>query len=71
MELAMYNAAELTTGRLRLRRWQPADAEPFPILNADPRTVQYVPGPMSRRERAPQGRLARPPQELLTCTFTP
>ena len=46
----MRDTAELTTRRLRLRSWQPADAEPFAILNADPRTVQYVPGPLSRRD---------------------
>lgn len=46
----MHDKAELTTRRLRLRRWQPADAEPFAILNADLRTVQYVPGPLSRAD---------------------
>jgi RimJ/RimL family protein N-acetyltransferase len=41
---------ELETSRLRLRGWLPADAERFTALNADPRVVEYLPGPISRGE---------------------
>ena len=41
---------ELQTDRLRLRRWLPADREPFAAMNADPRVTEYLPGPMSREE---------------------
>ncbi|MGE3537878.1 MAG: GNAT family N-acetyltransferase [Candidatus Tectimicrobiota bacterium] len=39
---------ELHTERLRLRRWVPADRVPFAALNADPRVIEYLPGPLSR-----------------------
>jgi RimJ/RimL family protein N-acetyltransferase len=42
--------AELRTQRLRLRRWLPDDREPFARLNADPRVVEFFPGPLSRAE---------------------
>jgi RimJ/RimL family protein N-acetyltransferase len=34
---------ELTTPRLRLRRWQPTDLPPFTELNADPLAMQFMP----------------------------
>lgn len=41
---------ELHTERLRLRRWLPSDRSPFAELNADPRVVEFLPGPLSRQE---------------------
>lgn len=41
---------ELQTDRLRLRRWLAADRAPFAALNADPRVMEYLPGPLSREE---------------------
>lgn len=41
---------ELRTERLLLRRWHPEDREPFAALNADPRVVEFLPGPLSRAE---------------------
>lgn len=41
---------ELRTERLRLRRWLPADREPFAALNADPRVMEYFPALLSREE---------------------
>jgi len=38
----------LRTERLVLRRWLPADAEPFAALNADPEVTRFVGGPMTR-----------------------
>ena len=34
----------LTTPRLKLRRWQEADREPFQRINADPRVMEFMPG---------------------------
>ncbi|HEY5193678.1 MAG TPA: GNAT family N-acetyltransferase [Solirubrobacteraceae bacterium] len=34
---------ELSTARLRLRRWREADREPFAELNADPYVMEYFP----------------------------
>jgi len=42
--------SELRTRRLYLRRWSPDDREPFARLNADPRVVEFLPGPLSRAE---------------------
>lgn len=39
---------ELTTPRLRLRRWQSADREPFAAMNADPEVMTYFPAVMDR-----------------------
>jgi RimJ/RimL family protein N-acetyltransferase len=39
----------LTTGRLLLRRWRDADRQPFQILNADPRVMEFMP-----RQLAPE-----------------
>ncbi|HUE73729.1 MAG TPA: GNAT family N-acetyltransferase [Pirellulaceae bacterium] len=41
---------ELRTERLLLRHWRPEDREPFAALNADPRVVEFLPGPSSRAE---------------------
>jgi RimJ/RimL family protein N-acetyltransferase len=41
---------ELRTKRLLLRRWLPADRPPFARLNADPRVVEFLPGPLSPEE---------------------
>src|ERR1043166_546005 len=41
---------EIRTERLLLRRWLPSDREPFAALNADPRVVEYLAGPLSREE---------------------
>ena len=40
----------LTTQRLLLRRWQPADREPFARLNADSRVRAHFPSVLSRQE---------------------
>jgi RimJ/RimL family protein N-acetyltransferase len=43
------NAPErLTTERLVLRRWQPADREPFAAMNADPRVMEHFLSPLDR-----------------------
>jgi RimJ/RimL family protein N-acetyltransferase len=41
---------ELRTARLRLRRWVPADLEPFAALNADVRVMEHFAAPLSREE---------------------
>lgn len=41
---------ELKTDRLLLRRWVPADREPFAALNADPRVTEHLPAALSRQE---------------------
>lgn len=41
---------ELTTARLRLRRWRGADLEPFAALNADPVVMEHFPAPLTRTE---------------------
>jgi len=41
---------ELVTERLLLRRWRPADREPFAAMNADPRVMEHFPAPLSRAE---------------------
>jgi RimJ/RimL family protein N-acetyltransferase len=41
---------ELRTERLLLRRWRPQDREPFAQLNADPRVVEFLPGPLTQQE---------------------
>ena len=40
----------ITTERLLLRRWTPADREPFAALNADPAVAEFLPGPLTRAE---------------------
>jgi RimJ/RimL family protein N-acetyltransferase len=41
---------ELTTPRLRLRRWRVEDRAPFAALNADPRVMEHMPRLLSRQE---------------------
>jgi ribosomal-protein-alanine N-acetyltransferase len=40
----------LHTERLLLRRWRPADQEPFAALNADPVVMEHFQAPLSRAE---------------------
>lgn len=40
----------LHTERLLLRRWLPADREPFARMNADPRVMTHFPSVLSREE---------------------
>jgi RimJ/RimL family protein N-acetyltransferase len=40
----------LRTDRLWLRRWLPDDREQYARLNADPRVVEFLPGPLTREE---------------------
>lgn len=40
----------LETSRLLLRRWRPEDREPFARLNADPRVMEYLSGPIRRED---------------------
>jgi ribosomal-protein-alanine N-acetyltransferase len=39
---------ELSTPRLLMRRWRPADREPFAALNADPEVMRYFEKPLDR-----------------------
>ena len=39
-----------STERLLLREWRTADREPFAQLNADPRVMEFMAGPLSREE---------------------
>ncbi|MEQ1872007.1 MAG: GNAT family N-acetyltransferase [Vicinamibacterales bacterium] len=43
-------ATEISTERLRLRTWVPADREPFAALNADPSVMEHFLAPLSRPE---------------------
>ena len=38
----------MRTERLLMRRWRPADREPFAALNADPQVMAHFPGPLDR-----------------------
>lgn len=40
----------LTTDRLILRRWLPADVDPFAELNADPEVMRFMPKRLTRDE---------------------
>jgi RimJ/RimL family protein N-acetyltransferase len=40
----------IQTARLRLRRWQPADREPFAAMNADPRVMEFFTAVLTREE---------------------
>ena len=42
--------SDTQTPRLKLRRWSPADIEPFHKLNADPAVMQFFPAPLTRDE---------------------
>ena len=39
---------ELLTTRLRMRRWRPADREPFAAMNADPEVMRHFPAVLDR-----------------------
>ena len=39
---------ELSTARLRLRRWRPSDLDPFASMNADPRVAEFLPSVLDR-----------------------
>ncbi|MFI5028947.1 MAG: GNAT family N-acetyltransferase [Solirubrobacterales bacterium] len=41
---------ELSTRRLKLRRWRTEDREPFAALNADPAVMEFFATPLSRGE---------------------
>lgn len=41
---------EVTTARLRLRRWLPSDREPFAAMNADPRVMEFLPELLTREK---------------------
>jgi RimJ/RimL family protein N-acetyltransferase len=41
---------EIRTERLLLRRWHPSDRAPFAALNADPRVIEFLPGPLTREQ---------------------
>jgi RimJ/RimL family protein N-acetyltransferase len=41
---------ELTTTRLRLRRWRDSDLEPFAAMNADPKVMEFYPDLYTRPE---------------------
>lgn len=43
-------STSLRTGRLLLRRWEPADREPFAAMNADPEVMEHFPAPLTRAE---------------------
>ena len=40
----------IETPRLHLRRWHDSDREPFALINADPRVMEFFPKCLSRRE---------------------
>jgi RimJ/RimL family protein N-acetyltransferase len=40
----------LTTRRLTLRQWRPADLEPFAALNADPAVMEFLPALLTREQ---------------------
>lgn len=44
------SAHELTTRRLRLRRWREEDLQPFSEMNADPEVMEFFPAPLTRDE---------------------
>jgi RimJ/RimL family protein N-acetyltransferase len=41
---------ELETDRLLLRRWTPADAEVFAVINADPAVMEHIGEPLTREQ---------------------
>jgi ribosomal-protein-alanine N-acetyltransferase len=41
---------DLSTSRLRLRRWRAADREPFAAMNADPVVMEYFPDRLTREQ---------------------
>jgi RimJ/RimL family protein N-acetyltransferase len=45
----MTESVELATARLLMRRWHPADGDPFAALNADALVMEHFPAPLDRR----------------------
>lgn len=41
---------ELSTDRLRLRRWQAGDRKPFARMNSDPRVTEFLAAPLTAAE---------------------
>lgn len=41
---------DLSTSRLRLRRWRAADREPFAAMNADPVVMEYFPDRLTQEQ---------------------
>ena len=46
----MSQPPEMRTERLLLRRWRPADREPFAAMNTDPRVMKHYSSTLSREE---------------------
>lgn len=46
----MAELIEFDTERLRLRQWCAADREPFAVLNADSKVMEFYPAPLGRAE---------------------
>jgi RimJ/RimL family protein N-acetyltransferase len=46
-EIRIEIRTEIETERLILRRWREADREPFRRINADPRVMEHMPGPLA------------------------
>jgi RimJ/RimL family protein N-acetyltransferase len=44
----MTEPIEFETKRLRLRQWKSSDREPFAVLNADPRVMEFFPATLDR-----------------------
>ncbi|MFO0350685.1 MAG: GNAT family N-acetyltransferase, partial [Alphaproteobacteria bacterium] len=40
----------MCTPRLILRPWRPEDVEPFAAMNADPLTMRFMPGLLTREQ---------------------
>jgi RimJ/RimL family protein N-acetyltransferase len=59
--------SELLTPRLRLRRWQPSDLEPFAAMNADPRVTEFLPTRPDRQ--ATEAMIARAEASFVTSGF--
>ena len=49
----MSDCPELHTDRLLMRRWRPEDRDAFAVINADPRVMRFLGGPLSS-ERSDQ-----------------
>jgi RimJ/RimL family protein N-acetyltransferase len=41
---------QIETTRLILRHWRDSDREPFAQMNADPRVMEFMPAPLTRKE---------------------
>lgn len=46
----MNELIEFETDRLRLRQWKASDRDPFAVLNADPRVMEFFPSLFTRTE---------------------